>query len=216
MTIEALPDAGVLAAYLAACWVLQGIPGPDMMLVIGKGVSVGRKEALKVVLGVFLGVLIQGPVLALGTLSLLSAYEHALDMLRALGAAYLAYLAFRSLRTVLRDPAIDVSDWSRDHSNPVVEGFLSNVSNPKVFVFLFAFIPQFVDPSKGQMGDQLLVLLLIMKVNGLLVNGSVAILSGTASGWLAQRQSSINWGSLVAGLVYLSISLSFGYAIIAD
>ena len=186
-----------------------------MMLIISKGVSGGRVEALKVVLGIFLGVSVQAPLIALGTVTLLSAYQHSFDVLRALGATYLGYLALRNLKVFLRKPEVAMSSCSRYHSNSVLEGFVTNVSNPKVLLFLFAFIPQFADPSKGRMGLQLLLLLLILKVNGLLVNGSTAILSGSTRGFLVKRNFSYDWGALVVGVVFLSISLAFWYEIVA-
>jgi threonine/homoserine/homoserine lactone efflux protein len=208
------PEINVFLAFLGACWVLQTSPGPDMMLIVSNGVGRGTGAALKTVFGIFLGGAVQAPLLALGTVSLIATYEHAFDILRAAGAAYLSYLAYRSFRNVFANKNVQMKARTNAESNPILEGFVTNISNPKVLLFLFAFIPQFTTPENGRLGLQLLILLTILKLNGLFINGSVALLSGKIKNRLAHRNIKFNWSAMLSGTVFLGIAIFFWYQIL--
>lgn len=210
------PELGSFLAFLGACWVLQTSPGPDMMVVINNSVSRGIPEGLLTVLGIFMGIAVQGPLLALGTLSLIAAYDGAFDLLRGAGATYLGYLAYRNFRTALSSRRADAAPVAQTRSNPVFEGFVTNLSNPKVLLFLFAFIPQFTVPDKGQLGIQLLLLLTILKLNGLLVNGSVAVIAGSVGSKIVLKNSKLHWGALLSGIVFLLIAVVFWVQILSN
>ena len=90
------PDFNVLAIYWGACVMLQISPGPDMMLTISNSVGRGIILGLMTVFGIFLGILIQAPVLSFGTVALINTHENAFDILQFLGATYLAYLAYKN------------------------------------------------------------------------------------------------------------------------
>lgn len=204
------PELSVLITYIGACVLLQTSPGPDMMLIVSNSIGRGTIAGLITVFGIFLGVLVQAPVLSLGTVTLISAYEHAFDILQGLGAIYLGYLSYKNFRAFFdnrRGISIDGNFGAR--SNVIVEGFVTNITNPKVILFLFAFIPQFAVPEKGHLGMQILILLLILKVNGLFVNGSTAILSSYISRRLSGGKLHTHWSSLLSGIVFLMIAVFF-------
>jgi threonine/homoserine/homoserine lactone efflux protein len=107
------------------------------------------------------------------------------------GAAYLMWLGIKMIATSgtdtrLRKTAI-ISDW-----NAVKEGALNSLTNPKSLLFMFAFLPQFIDPAAGPVWLQLLVLGSIQKLAGIVSLGSVAMASGTFGNWLRKHQALSN------------------------
>ena len=209
------PEFSVLIAYLGACTLLQISPGPDQMLVISNSIGRGMIAGILTVFGIFLGILFQAPLLSLGTASLVATYENAFDILCAAGATYLAYLAYKNLQSFFARYSSNEFQSSREvNSNVIFQGFLTNVTNPKVILFLFAFIPQFTVPDKGHIGLQVLILLAILKINGLFINGSVAILAGYANYRFSSRKSHVKWSSLFSAIVFLVIAAIFWIQII--
>src|SRR4051794_30922930 len=98
-----MPEPGTLLAFVAAVLVMQVTPGPDQMLVIGRGIGQGRRIALCTVLGMTLVAgAVQLPILVLGLASLLRASPFAFEVLRWAGAAYLVWLGLRLIRSSLR------------------------------------------------------------------------------------------------------------------
>ncbi|MCY4031521.1 MAG: LysE family translocator [Hyphomicrobiales bacterium] len=209
------PEFSVLIAYLGACTLLQISPGPDQMLVISNSIGRGMIAGILTVFGIFLGILFQAPLLSLGTASLVATYENAFDILCAAGATYLAYLAYKNFRVFFgNQDSTNLNQSAKARSSVVFQGFLTNVTNPKVILFLFAFIPQFTVPDKGHIGLQVLILLAILKINGLFINGSVAVLAGYANHRFLSRKSYTNWSSLFSAIVFLTIAVIFWIQII--
>jgi threonine/homoserine/homoserine lactone efflux protein len=197
-----------LLTFLAALFFLEITPGPDMMLVLARGIGQGRRTALLTVVGmVFIAGVVQIGLLVLGTSSLLRAYPSALMVLRWTGAAYLLYLGIRMLRaSVLRDPgplaSTRPSSWQA-----VREGTVNSLTNPKSLVFMFAFLPQFVHPTAGPVWAQLLVLGSIQKLTGILSLGTVALAAGTVGQWFHRWPRIRIWQRRITGLVMLGLSI---------
>lgn len=209
------PEFSILIAYLGACTLLQISPGPDQMLVIGNSIGRGMIAGILTVFGIFLGILFQAPLLSLGTASMVATYENAFDILCAAGATYLAYLAYKNFCAFFDNQSNTNFNLSAKASSSVIfQGFLTNVTNPKVILFLFAFIPQFTVPDKGHIGLQVLILLIILKINGLFINGSVAVLAGYLNHRFSSRKSRTNWSSLFSAIVFLIIAVIFWIQII--
>lgn len=205
-----MPDLPILIAFLGAVIAIQISPGPDMMMVIARGIGQGRKVALTCVAGISAASLVQIPALALGVASIFATSELAYTLLKNAGAAYLIYLGIRFLTS---RPARQNAT-----SNPVgsarsafFQGFWGNLANPKSLVFLLAFLPQFVDPDKGSVATQLVILGLIHKSVGLIVDGSVALLAGTSGNWLAQHPRFPIWQERVMGAVLLSLGIRLAF-----
>lgn len=204
-----MPDTTALLAFVAALVVLEITPGPDMMLVMARGIGQGRRIALLTVVGmVFVAGLVQVGLLVLGVASLLKAYPAGLAILQWLGALYMLYLGARMIRSSLGDrkgkrlAVARVSNWSA-----VREGTLNSLTNPKSLLFMFAFLPQFVDPVTGPVWLQLLVLGTIQKLAGVVSLGSVALASGTVGQWLHRWPSLLAWQQRFTGAVMVGLGL---------
>ena len=204
-----MPDTASLLTFALALLVLEITPGPDMMLVLARGIGQGRRVALMTVFGmIFVAGFVQVGLLVLGIASLLQAYPGALLLLQWAGAAYLLYLGARMLLTSLgggpeKRPAADrISNWSA-----VRQGTINSLTNPKSLLFMFAFLPQFVDPAAGPVWLQLAVLGTIQKLTGILSLGSVALASGTAGQLLYRWPRALVWQQRFTGSVMVALGL---------
>ncbi len=201
-------DPATHLAFVAAVLLMQVTPGPDMALVVGRGVGQGQRVALCTVLGFMAAGLVQVPLLVLGVASLLRSSPLAFDLMRWFGAAYLIWLGVKLLRSAGDRREGERPDARRTSASAAVrEGMVNNLTNPKPLLFMFAFLPQFVDPERGSVAVQLLVLGLTQKACGLLVQGSVALASGAVGGWLSRRPGFVAWQKRFTGAVMVVLGL---------
>jgi threonine/homoserine/homoserine lactone efflux protein len=157
-------------------------------------------------LGFTLAGVIQLPLLALGVASLLQASPIAFTVLRFAGAAYLIWRGLRLLFD--RHPATPASALGQVTATMALrDGVVASLSNPKGMIFLIAFLPQFVNPGRGSVTLQLLVLGGIMKLTALTIEGTVALASGFVGRWLARKQAFVVWQKRVAGSVMIGLGL---------
>ncbi|EBX8438374.1 LysE family translocator [Salmonella enterica subsp. enterica serovar Oranienburg] len=202
-----MPSIETFMAFLLALMLLEISPGPDMMLTIARGVGQGRRIAVLTVLGnVFVAGFVQVSFLVLGLVSVVHAWPVALDLLRWAGAAYLMWLGIKMIATSGTDTRLrktaKISDW-----NAVKEGALNSLTNPKSLLFMFAFLPQFVDPAAGPVWMQLLVLGSIQKLAGIVSLGSVAMASGTFGNLLGKHPNFIKWQERFTGVVMIGLGI---------
>lgn len=203
-----MPDPSTLLAFLAAVLAMQVLPGPDIALLVGRGVGQGRRVALWTAVGMTVGAgAVQLPLLALGVASLVRSSPLAYELLRWLGAAYLVWLGARLLRTAGRSTVAVPAQPRVSAFAAAREGVISNLTNPKVAAFMLAFLPQFVDPAHGPVAVQLLVLGAVQKLSGLCVLGTVALVSGTLGGWIARKPRLVAWQERFTGAVMVALGL---------
>lgn len=203
-----MPSAEVFIAFLTALLLLEISPGPDMMLVMARGIGQGRRTALWTVFGmVFVAGLVQVSLLVLGLAALAASYPMALTALQWLGALYLVWLGAKTLLTPSmplqqRQTGGSISDWQA-----VRQGTVNSLTNPKSLLFMFAFLPQFVDPAHGPVWAQLLVLGSIQKLTGILSLGSIALASGTIGQWLQRFPKMVAWQEKFTGMVMVGLGV---------
>lgn len=204
-----MPTTSAFLTFILALVVLEITPGPDMMLVLARGIGQGRRVALLTVIGmIFVAGVVQVGLLVLGVASLLVAYPASLLVLQWAGAAYLFYLGARMILASVGDPRAKklvrshISDWSA-----IREGTINSLTNPKSLLFMFAFLPQFVDPNAGPVWLQLAVLGTIQKLAGILSLGAVALASGTVGQWLHRWPRLLAWQQRFTGIVMLGLGL---------
>ena len=138
----------LLIAFIAACILLGLTPGPNMSLIIASTLRGGLSAGLITLGGTTTGLALLVAAAALGMSSVMVFMSEWFDVIRWLGALYLVYLGGRQLwqfRQRRRDPAAPAPLPSR--RGAYVQGLLVSLSNPKVLLFLGAFLPQFVDPG---------------------------------------------------------------------
>jgi len=172
------PDPAVIAVFLPAALALNITPGSDFLYCLGQGAQGGRNCGIAASLGITTGSLIHSALAAAGLAALLSIYPLAFEIIRWAGVAYLLWLGLRSL---LEQPAAISGDAV---SGTVVQGqvyrawrdgVVVNLLNPKVAIFILAFIPQFVDPERGRPIFQFLFFCLLFNITGTTINALVGV-----------------------------------------
>lgn len=196
-------DPITLATFMAASIALYLTPGADMMYISASGASGGPGAGLAAGLGVSFGSLFHTVLAVAGVATLIAASPLAFDVLRYAGAAYLVYLAIITWRA---EPP-ESGTGTRDAWRAFRRGALTNILNPKVSVFVLAFLPQFVDPETGPVWIQIAILGTIFSLAAIPFNCSYGLLGAVfsaplrRSGCLLNRISSLVFGGLAAKLV---------------
>lgn len=202
-----VPDAHTLVLFAAASLALTVVPGPAVLYIVARGVEGGRSAGLVSVLGVGVGGLVHTAFAAVGLSALLASSATAFAVVKWLGVAYLVWLGLSRLLGGDDGDAATVSTAeTRDLRRVFWQGALLDTLNPKVALFFLAFLPQFVDPSRGTAWAQILVLGLVFVAAGLCTDGIYALLSGTASDWLRRNTESRGFRRgqrYVSGGIYL-------------
>jgi threonine/homoserine/homoserine lactone efflux protein len=202
-----LPTLHSLALFVAAGLALNLTPGPDMLYVAARGASEGRPAGIASALGIGAGTLVHIALVAAGLAALLAAVPVAYLAIRLGGAAYLIYLGVRGL---LARPTTAAAPLEPAPLGMIFrQGVITNVLNPKVALFFLAFLPQFVDPSRGNPMFQVIALGLIFNTTGTLVNLAVAIGSSRAAARLRTQSS---WPQRVMGGIFVALGLRLAFA----
>lgn len=202
-----LPDWPLLAPFLVAALALNLTPGADMTYVLARSVTQGRGAGVLSAFGIATGSLIHTVAAAVGLSAILLHSQAAFLAIKYAGAAYLLYLAFRALQ----DGRVAGAGANGRKPAPLGrvygDGVVINVMNPKVALFILAFLPQFVDPAKGHVAAQIVILGSLFNVGGTAVNCAVAWAGATAS---RRFKSSAGFAR---GLRWLSAAVFAGLAV---
>ena len=164
-----------IATFIGASFLLYLTPGADMMFTIASGVAGGPRAGLAAACGIALGVMVHVTAAAAGLAVLVATSPVTLDIIRYLGAAYLAFLAWQSWRD---RGHLSKADGRKDVWRAFRRGFLTNILNPKVALFILAFLPQFIDPAIGPAWHQIVILGAILGIGGILTDGTYGVLAG--------------------------------------
>jgi threonine/homoserine/homoserine lactone efflux protein len=172
--------------FIVASLVLIVTPGQDMVLVMSRSIAQGSAAGVVTAAGVSVGLVGHTVLATLGLGALLRASEWLFLALKLVGAAYLIYMGFQLLRTPQRELATS-GGAPRSLWRLFFDGALSNVSNPKIAIFYFAFLPQFVQPNAAHPALCVFVLGLVFAALTFVVKGPVGLGAGILSGWLRSR-----------------------------
>lgn len=176
-----VPDAASFASFVAVSLAVNVAPGPDMMFVAGQSMGAGASTGRLAALGIAAGSLCHALLAAAGISTILAMSPRALTALTYVGAAYLAWLGITTLRRAdafgLVTPAPAGAVFRR--------GMVTNLLNPKVVIFYFTFIPQFVDAGAGPQWQQVLLYGVAFNLLGTLVLLGVA----EAGAWASRQLS---------------------------
>jgi len=196
--------------FTVASLVLIITPGQDMILVMSRSIAQGAAAGIATAAGVSVGLAGHTILATLGLGAILQTSEWLFLALKLAGAAYLIYLGVGLLR--VRNAVLVVQDASeRSLARLFVDGAVSNISNPKIAIFYFAFLPQFVLPGATHPTLAVFVLGLLFAAMTFAIKGPVGFFAGMLSGWLRSRPGALTWlyRSSGAVLVALGVKLVF-------
>jgi threonine/homoserine/homoserine lactone efflux protein len=196
--------------FLIASLVLIATPGQDMILVMSRSVAQGASAGVVTAGGVSVGLVGHTVLATLGLGAILRTSEWLFIALKLVGAAYLIYLGIVLLRTRQSSLALGARP-ARTLRRLFSDGAVSNLSNPKIAIFYFAFLPQFVSPSAENPTLTVFVLGLAFAGLTFLVKAPVGIFAGKLSAWLRARPGVLTWVFRSSGaiLVALGVRLAF-------
>jgi len=189
--------------FLAGALILLVIPGPAVFYILSRTIGQGRLAGVVSAAGISVGTLVHSVAAALGLSAILASSARAFHIVQFAGALYLIFLGVRMLLS--RDEAA-LSNGNAPHSLPRVfgQGVLVNLLNPKTTLFFLAFLPQFVDASRGHVSAQIFFLGCSFALLGLMSDSSWALLAGTLAERLRSNsrwrraQKNISGGALIA------------------
>jgi threonine/homoserine/homoserine lactone efflux protein len=198
-------DPVTIAAFMTAGILLNLTPGADVMFATASGMAGGWRAGIAAAIGITLGGLLHLALAVLGISAAISAIPFAFDVIRYTGAAYLLWLAWKSWTA---DPAAPHAVGAARFLPAVRRGALTNLLNPKVALFVLAFLPQFTTQTAGPVWQQILILGLIFNATGLVINAGYGLAAGLfhtvlsrVSGGLS-KVSAIVFGGLAARLIW--------------
>jgi threonine/homoserine/homoserine lactone efflux protein len=199
-----------LVAFLLTVYVLILIPGPSVLFVVSRGVSLGRRAALATVLGNASGFALQLALVSIGLGGLVARSDAVFRVLKLIGAAYLVLLGLRNIRD--RRELARVFGTTRVQPKRlrriIREGFFVGATNPKGIIIFTAVLPQFIDRASGHPTLQLASLGAICIVIALLSDGLWAVASGTARQWLGSSDRRLERLSAGGGVTLVGLGVA--------
>jgi threonine/homoserine/homoserine lactone efflux protein len=198
-------DGRVLASYLAVVSVLMLTPGPDMLFVLASGIRGGSRAGFVAAVGVAVGETVHLLAAAAGLAAVFRAAPALYHLVRFAGAAYLLWLGLRTLCARGGDGMAEGRGGAASTRRAFWRGLLTNVLNPKMALFTLALLPQFVDPSRGRVPAQLLLLGACFLALEIVVDGTVGLAAGRLRRVLVRRPGAARGVEVASGSVYLGL-----------
>ncbi|MFQ5755624.1 MAG: LysE family translocator [Acidiferrobacterales bacterium] len=197
-------DDSSLVLFLLAAWVLLITPGPAVLYIVARSVDQGQLAGIVSTLGVGVGTFVHVAAATLGISALLVSSALAFSVVKYVGAAYLVYLGVRMLRTrdVQRQPG---ASQGKALVRIFCDGVVGNALNPKTALFFFAFLPQFVDVSRGVVALQVFALGAMFVIMGIFSDGLRALRAGSVGHWLKHNARYLRAQRYFAGSVLIAL-----------
>ena len=198
-------DPATIVAFIGAGLLLNLTPGADVMFATASGIAGGWRAGMAAALGITLGGLTHLALAVLGISAAIAALPFAYEAIRYAGAAYLLWLAWKSWTS---PTALSKAPGATRFATAIRRGFLTNILNPKVALFIMALLPQFTDPAAGPIWQQMLILGLIFNTTGLFINGAYGAAGGLFRAVLSRASTTLNkitaliFGGLAVRLIW--------------
>jgi threonine/homoserine/homoserine lactone efflux protein len=187
------------------------VPGPDMLYIISRSTRQGRSAGVVSCLGIATGGLLQTTAVAFGISGVFQVVPIAYDILKYVGAAYLVYLGIRFILS-REERQTGSPEGKVDFRKAFLQGSLTTLLNPKVALFYIAFLPQFVDPTRGPVSLQLLILGLLFNITSFAVDTNVALLASLLGVWLKRHSRAAKLIPWLTGSVLVGLGVRLAYS----
>ena len=206
-----MPDVPTIALFLLASLGLLLIPGPAVLYVVTRSASQGKRAGLASVGGVELAGLTHSIAAAFGLSALLLTSALAFSVVKYLGAAYLIFLGIRTL--LARNESQHISTPTpKSASQLFTQGFLVNILNPKTALWFYAFLPQFVNPARGTVVTQILLLGILFVLLASCTDSLYALLGSTVGQWLFKNARFQQVRKYVTGSIYIILGVTAAFS----
>ena len=196
----------VIIAFIAASIVLSFVPGPDNIFVMTQSALKGWRVGFFTTLGLCTGLVGHTLLVAVGVSVIFQTSAIAFNGLKILGACYLVYLGWLSLKN--EELVLGESKEKSTNQSYYITGIIMNLTNPKVALFFLVFLPQFVNVSAGSVTIQILTLGLLFILSALCVFSSIAFLGSFLERFLKKSKSVVNNINKLAAFVYFALAIN--------
>ena len=195
-----------IIAFILASVVLSFVPGPDNIFVMTSSAMKGWKVGFFITLGLCTGLIGHTILVAIGVSVIFQTSALAFNGLKIVGACYLAYLGWLSLKS--KELTIGLNDADNINRSYYITGIVMNLTNPKVALFFLVFLPQFINPINGSVTIQIFILGFLFILSALCVFSSIAFLGSFLESYL-KKSSAINKNiNKLAALVYFALAIN--------
>jgi threonine/homoserine/homoserine lactone efflux protein len=206
------PGATNLWLFVSAAVALLLVPGPAVLFIIAQSVAQGRMAGFVSDLGIHAATLVHVAAATLGLSAILASSALAFSVVKYAGAAYLIWLGLRKLFGRVAPAGADGTVRRLSYRRLFRDGFVVNLLNPKTALFFLAFLPQFVEPARGQVATQIAVLGLLFVVIGLVTDGCYALVAGSAGNFLRRSRGYLKAERWVSGTLFIGLGLTAAFA----
>jgi threonine/homoserine/homoserine lactone efflux protein len=196
--------------FLGASLALLLVPGPAVLYITARSANQGRLAGLVSVLAIETANFLQAVAATLGLSAILLSSALAFDVVKYLGAAYLIYLGLRKL-LIREEETVNGDVRPESLSRIYWQGFAINLLNPKTALFYFAFLPQFVDPARGNVTAQTLFLGALFVGMACITDSLYALLASSLADRLRGSRHFLKGQRYFAGLVYLGLGITTAF-----
>ena len=195
-----------IIAFILASVVLSLVPGPDNIFVMTNSALKGWKVGFYITIGLCTGLIGHTILVAIGVSVIFQTSALAFNGLKIVGACYLAYLGWLSLKS--KELTIGLNDADNITRSYYITGIVMNLTNPKVALFFLVFLPQFINPINGSVTIQIFILGFLFILSALCVFLSIAFLGSFLESYL-KKSSAINKNiNKLAALVYFALAIN--------
>ena len=195
-----------IIAFVIASIVLSLVPGPDNIFVMTNSVLRGWKIGFYTTIGLCTGLIGHTILVAIGVSVIFQTSALAFNGLKIVGACYLVYLGWLSLKS--KELKIGSSGTDNVNRSYYITGIVMNLTNPKVALFFLVFLPQFVNPINGSVTIQIFSLGILFILSALCVFSSIAFLGAFLEAYL-KKSSAFNKNiNKLAALVYFALAIN--------
>jgi threonine/homoserine/homoserine lactone efflux protein len=206
------PDAANIGLFIVAALALLLVPGPSVLFIVARSVEQGRLAGLVSDVGIHSATVVHVAAASLGLSALLASSAIAFSVVKYAGAAYLIWIGLKKIfgRPDVSAPGLESNGYG--YGRLLRDGFIVNLLNPKTALFFLAFLPQFVDVSRGHIAMQIAFLGFIFVVLGFITDGCYALAAGTAGNWLKQNRGYLRFERYVSGVTFIALGVTAAFA----
>jgi len=200
-------EPGHFLAFVAACLLLALTPGPNMIYLVSRSICQGRTAGIFSLLGVMAGVMLHMFSAVVGLSAVFHAVPILYKLLKFAGAAYLLWLAWEALKPGSGSPFELRQLPSYSSPRLLITGLMTSLLNPKVAIFYLSLFPQFVDPGRGSVFAQSLMLGLTQNLVAFTVNLTSVLSAASIAAWLYRNAFWRAAQQKIMGIVLAALAL---------
>lgn len=203
-----------LTLFIVSGLLLNIMPGPDSLLIMARSATQGWRAGVAASLGIGAGTMVHVTAAAVGLSALLATSAAAFNVVKWVGAAYIVWCGIGMLRAKLKPAATEpaAAPAPLPLRRVFMQGFLTNVLNPKVALFFLAFVPQFIDADAPNKPLAFLILGCIFNFNGMLWCNGLALFTAFASARLKVKPLVALWLNRATGSLFLVLGARLALA----